>query len=351
MTNECCAQHDVGRATVEYRIVGVPDVPVVWFDTHAVSELAEAVASDRADQQRPLLRELHRRVVELRQANRIVVLETDQMYEVEHVPRIARRCSEMLTQLSQGARSSCTTVQQRQFEIGMRTHLARQAQRDIDWSTCWEDDPFADHSVHAFGAQVFVRVRVEPSTEQLALRRATADKIAAQWEQRRAAQQGIRRPRAQRLQEQIAVERTGQLQVVRKLVEDAYARIDSGEPFTGEELDIQNGLVSAPLRIWRTLGGVDLADMIDYYASPHHQELPFVDIASRLAAGRITGNETIKPSDWTDIKNIAAFLPYCTHMVLDKAMIEAVKASGLSDSYGTRVLRLRQLGEVLDAVD
>ena len=148
---------------VDYQVVGAPAVPVIWFDTHAVSELAEAVASNRCDQQRPLLRDLHRRIVELRQANRIVVLETDQMYEVERRPDLVKRCVEMLTQLSQGARSSYTTVQRRQLEVGMTTRLACRSRAEIAWSTCWEHDPFADHSVNIFGGSVIVRTRFQPS--------------------------------------------------------------------------------------------------------------------------------------------------------------------------------------------
>ncbi|MGB8858304.1 MAG: hypothetical protein WCC60_03560 [Ilumatobacteraceae bacterium] len=229
---------------VEYEIVGTPDVPVIWFDTHAVSELAEAVASDRDDQQRPLLRELHRRLVELRKANRIVVFETDQMYEVERVPSIARRCSEMLVQLSQGARSSYTTVQRRQREVGMVTRLASGSQAEIPWSTFWKNDPFADHSVDIFGGSVFVRVRFEPSKDELAARRRTGEKIAEAWEQLRTQGRADRRPQLQRLAEQVAAERSGHLDAINHLVRNAFRHIDSRESFAPEELDVQNAVVS-----------------------------------------------------------------------------------------------------------
>jgi hypothetical protein len=62
----------------------------------------------------------------------------------------------------------------------------------------------------------------------------------------------------------------------------------------------------------------------------------------------VTGNGLVRPSDVTDVRCIAAFMPYRSPMVVDRAKIEAVSTLGLETDYGSRVLRLLELDELLD---
>uniref|UniRef100_UPI003568D3EB hypothetical protein n=1 Tax=Gemmatimonas sp. TaxID=1962908 RepID=UPI003568D3EB len=103
------------------------------------------------------------------------------------------------------------------------------------------------------------------------------------------------------------------------------------------------------LRDWQSMGGDNLLGMLDFFRCSHHTELPLIDIWSHLAAWRIVGTETFSPSDVMDIHHISAFMPYCTHMVLDKSMINAVQSLGLDAKYGTRVMRLRDVPSLLDS--
>jgi hypothetical protein len=105
------------------------------------------------------------------------------------------------------------------------------------------------------------------------------------------------------------------------------------------------------LAVWRRLGGEGLVDLVDFYYSPFYFDLPYVDIESRLSAWRISGGEEIKTGDVMDIHHISGFMPYCTHMVLDRSMINAVQNLRLDHEYETTVLRLNELSEVLDEVE
>jgi hypothetical protein len=119
---------------------------------------------------------------------------------------------------------------------------------------------------------------------------------------------------------------------------------------TKEEMMQQFGILGTPLAYWQVAGGVGFDDMYEFYGSPYYLRLPSVEISLELVTQKVIAGEPIKPSDVMDINNISALLPYCTHMVLDRSMINATTKLKLDERYGTQLLRLRDLGGVLDAL-
>ena len=135
-----------------------------------------------------------------------------------------------------------------------------------------------------------------------------------------------------------------------RLAADLGRRTSSGEIFPDSNLNAAAmEIVAIPLSDLRALGGAELGlnDLIQFYDSSFYKELPFVRNEAELMARLVTGNEEIRPSDVMDVRSIAAFLPYCSHMVIDRAQIEAVTSLGLDIDYGCRVLRLLEVEEVL----
>jgi predicted transcriptional regulator len=62
----------------------------------------------------------------------------------------------------------------------------------------------------------------------------------------------------------------------------------------------------------------------------------------------MVGAETIKPSDVMDMRQISAFLPFATYIVLDKSMARKVEEAKLDERYDVRVFTRRTLPALLD---
>lgn len=334
-------------AHVDYEITDRPALPVIWLDTHAVSQIAAARAKESPTGDEVALRNLFERLVRLRQANRVLLVESDQLWEIEVRAELVDRCARVLTDIAQGVSTSYVTVQQAQRVIGMRAFLANGTSAAIPWRTAFTDDPFADHSIDGH----LLRVDISPTADEIERRKASYRAIAAAWESLRQEHVARHKSQQERLRIQTERERLGAASAVLHTAELALARLNRGEDFTTEEWARVSQLVAAPLAVWKRLGGVGLVDLVDFYYSPYYSALPYVDIESRLSAWRISGGEEIKTGDVMDIHHISALVPYCTHMVLDRSMINAVQNLKLDQQYQTTALRLNQLGAVLNEVE
>ncbi len=110
---------------VSYAIEGQPSIPVIWLDTHAVSDLAVASGRDEVDERREAIRE---QLLQLRRSVEVFSFESDQMVEIEVVEHRIDHCARLLSDLSQGVTTSYLTVQRVQRQIGM-TALSKQGRR------------------------------------------------------------------------------------------------------------------------------------------------------------------------------------------------------------------------------
>ena len=320
-------------------------MPVLWLDTYAVSNIADALHNSKDDAESTRNREIIERLTALRQAGAIFSFESDQLYEIESAPPRVRRCLDVLALLSQGAQTSYHDVRREQVWAGMEAHLQKQLETTIEWRTAFHGDPFADHSV---AGKFFVRARFEPDNEEIARRRTTYENISTEWEKLR--QEDRVGEFKDRFVKRLDTERLGKFEALSHQMVEALDRAATPDGVAAGVLDGNDGLFLVPLHAWKSMGGTNVLDMLDFYRCSHHSELPINDIWSHLAAWRLVGAETVSPSDIMDIHHISAFLPYCTHMVLDKSMINAVQTLGLDAKYGTKVVRLRDLPELLESL-
>ena len=314
---DACPCHDEQPAS--YRITGQPDMPVLWLDTHAVSNIADALNNEKDDDESKRNRRVIEKLTELRQDGTIFSFESDQLYEIESSPTRVRRCLDVLSLLSQGARTSYHHVRREQVRVGMEAHLQRQLETAIEWCSAFDGDPFEDHSV---AGKFFVRARFEPDDEEIARRRTMYGTIAAEWEKLRQSTRGG--SFNDRFTERLNTERLGVFETLSHRINEAIDRTAAPD---GDVAGIVAGryeMFLGPLRDWQSMGGDNLLGMLEFFRCSHHTELPLIDIWSHLAAWRIVGSEPVSPSDVMDIHHISAFMPHCTHMVLDKSMINAV---------------------------
>lgn len=311
-----------------------PGVPVIWLDTHAITDLLEAqeqanpTAADRG------LRSLFDRLLELRRARRIFIFETDQIYEIEGRPELVEGSSRILSQLSQGVRTNYRTVLQNQTIQAIDSLVAGFDDVVLPFRTAFDTDPFAAQQTGRF----IIRAHRAPSTDEINERTVHAEDLAGQWEHLRShADRKI--PFAKRREARRQIELVGHQDAIRQVVAEGPRRV-----LDGRWID----RVSSPFAMWRNRGGEDSIDaFVAFFGSDHYTALPFVQVYSALAAHIISSSQPIRRGDVMDLNHIAAAMPYCTHMVLDRSMIAAVKDLGLDSEYGTTVLRLNQLGAEL----
>lgn len=92
---------------------------------------------------------------------------------------------------------------------------------------------------------------------------------------------------------------------------------------------------------WRVayLFGKDINKIKDFAVSEYFQNVPLVEIGSKLWARILTahGNRKVQSGDATDIEVIASYLPYIDVMAIDDFMVNNVKELGLDKKYKTTV--------------
>jgi len=311
-----------------------PEIPVLWIDTHAITSLSTAYSrSDSTDPTVIANRKTLDLLRKLRRANKIFVFETDQMREIEVKADLEDAARTILAQLTLGVRSSYVNIQDNQIYKGMDAAIGKLDKLDLDFASAFRGNPFAQEQ----RGQFIIGARFEPDRKEITKRLASNKEIADKWERiRLSADKKI--PTATRRQKQWDLERLARQNVFR----NAYIsmRTTKGKDDIFSQIDS----VSLPLTFWRSKGGdPSPRALYDFYGSEYYTNLPHVDIFSGLAAYKVTGNERIKPSDIADLNNISCVMPYCSHMILDRAMMHAVREIGFAERYNVKLLRLNQI--------
>lgn len=318
---------------MKYSVVR-PELPVLWIDTHAITALSNAYSKpESTDSTVTSNRKTLDRLRDLRRAGKLFVFETDQMREIEVKADLEDAARTVLAQLTLGVRSSYVNIQDNQVYKGMDAAIAKLDSLDLAFASAFLGDPFAQEQ----RGQFIIGARFEPDRKAITERLASNREIADKWERMRSSADK-KVPAATRRQAQWNLERFARQKVFR----NAYSSLH--EPKDTDDFFSQVDSVSLPLTFWRSKGGDPSPNALyEFYGSEYYTNLPHVDIFSGLAAYKVTGNETIKPSDVADLNNISCVMPYCTHMVLDRAMMHAVREIGFTDKYDVKLLRLNQI--------
>lgn len=314
--------------------VARPELPVLWIDTHAVTALSNAYSKPESTDPSVILnRNILDRLRDLRRAGKIFVFETDQMREIEVKANLEDAARTVLAQLTLGVRSSYVNIQDNQVYKGMDAAIAELSSLELDFASAFRGDPFAQEQ----RGQFIIGAHFEPDRKAITERLASNREIADKWEQiRNSANKKV--PVAKRRQAQWNLERLARQKVFRSAYSSLHEPRDTNDFFS------QVDSVSLPLTFWRSKGGDPSPNALyDFYGSEYYTKLPHVDIFSGLAAYKVTGNEKIKPSDVADLNNISCVMPYCSHMVLDRAMMHAIREIGFADEYDVKLLRLNQV--------
>lgn len=324
-----------------------PEIPVIWLDTHAISNFAYALHSPTASGS-PGRVALYEKICELRRRGQILCFESDQLTEIEVRPELVERASTVLTQTSQGVSTHYQFPLRMQDQIAMKAACEHTESADIAFRTGFNmRDPLARQTVGGF----IVRARIPRSRENIAETKANNRSIASSWESMRLANVSAPGTTAEKVRRHTQLEKLAGQDIFNRVFRRAMEQRISGQQPSTEEFFQQMEFIGQPVTTWQRYGGNNSAQEIsDFFGSDYYTGLPYIDIRSHLTAHRIAGNERIKPSDVMDIHNISAFLPYSSIMVLDRSMVAAVNRLGLSEKYGTTVIPLANLSALLPAL-
>ncbi len=333
---------------MQYQIINKPHVPIVWLDTHAISQVALALYKPTEEPSNAYRRRLYKQLVELRKAGKIFSFESDQLTEIEIRPELVKKATDVLTHTSQGIHTYYRHPERMQFQIAIKAHIEQNELPEIEWRTAFiGGDPMREQSVGRF----FVRAHFEPKPEEIADRKRVNNAIADEWEKLRTELVKQKIPENRRRELQFQNELLAGQRVFIEILAKLAAQQKSGIAPTDDEFWAALEVVGTPATLWKNYGGKDgTKGIIQFYGSDHYKSIPYVAISSEMSAHKIVSGEIIKPSDVMDVHNISAFLPYCTVMVLDRAMIHIVKTLKLDERYGVKVITLAQLGSELEGL-
>ncbi|MEK7528933.1 MAG: hypothetical protein AAB592_04145 [Patescibacteria group bacterium] len=108
--------------------------------------------------------------------------------------------------------------------------------------------------------------------------------------------------------------------------------------------------VSNRMEWWRTVGGardmaLALKETYDFLESAPFKTMPFNKLNNTLWGDIYAGGETLKPSDYWDVKHISSILPFCNIVFTENRMRLRLNKYRLGEEYKTEVYSMQNIEE------
>lgn len=326
---------------MEY-LVRKSTIPVLWFDTFAITQIATAAFQRKQGRSyNKRLFEQYVQLMRLRATNKIIIFESDQLLEIAVRRELLKLSGQVLSQLSGGLIVRPWEVKEKQLMQALNAFVKNSTKSTIRWDDIYSGDPLKDRSV--FG--ILVRCDVGVST-RLNQKKQANEVVYNNWLKIR--ERYVGNATKINFQKQLELEKCGSA----KLAQDIIFKLKNGDLTEGHPLYYE--LIKKP-GLYLQSHMPDIIDfestVVDFYKSNYFTDLPINDISAILFAEKLCGNEDIKQSDQADIDNIAAFLPYVNYMIIDKSMADKVNKHKLDKKYGTNLIRLKELDKVIETAE
>lgn len=320
-------------------LVEKSNIPVLWFDTFAITQIATAAFQRKQGRSyNKRLFEQYVQLVRLRAANKIIIFESDQLLEIAARRELLKLSGQILSQLSGGLIVRPWEVKEKQLMQALNAFVKNSTKSTIRWDDIYSSDPLKDRSV--FGILVRCDVGVNARLNQ---KKQANEVVYNNWLKIR--ERYVGNATKINFQKQIELEKCGSA----KLAQDIIFKLKNGDLTEGHPLYYE--LIKKP-GLYLQSHMPDIVDfeptVVDFYKSNYFTDLPINDISAILFAEKLCGNEDIKQSDQADIDNIAAFLPYVNYMIIDKSMADKVNKHKLDKKYSTSLIRLKELDKVIE---
>lgn len=326
---------------MEY-LIRKSDIPVLWLDTFAITQIANAVFQKQQGQDYDKrLFEQYVQLMQLRFSKKIIIFESDQLLEIAVRQELIKQSGRVLSQLSGGLVVRPREIKERQLMQALNAFVEGSIEEVIRWNDIYSDDPLENRSM--FGVLVRCNIGINARLE---LKKQMNEIAYNNWQKIR--EQYIGDATRINFQKQLELEKY----CGAKLAQDVIRKLKNGDLTEGHPL--YHEIVKKPgLYLKSRMSNTTNLEsvVVDFYESSYFTNLPMNYISSMLFAEKLCGNEDIKRSDQTDIENISAFLPYVNYMVIDKSMADKVKKHKLDEKYSTHLIRLKELDKVIKTAE
>lgn len=314
-------------------------LPVIFLDTHVISNMAKWKAGKKLDKlTEDRGKTLYERIHYLVRAKKIICPEIPTWQEEYRLDtRIREICEKVVVKLSKGISFRYPlAIEDSQIQLAMKAYV--DGVDSVDYSKQWllmyyrdpikqllDDLPFV---VRFSGAE-----KLESNGQVRERKKRLKDKLA-----------DIKKADAERtptFDEKLQEEYVG---YVRGIVGLGFKLVD--KYLKAEDVTIADTMNSLGfgmrLAFWARAGGKpgDTEGLMRFYASDHLKSVPNVEISAKLWAGFAVHLKGAKPkgSDSTDIRMIAAVLPYADLLILDKTMTDLTRDRlMLHEKYGAKI--------------
>ena len=343
---ELAAFHADRRARTVTVTCEKSSVPMLWLDSSILIQCGKL-----NELEKPLAAKLSRLLDVVRSAvreGRLVCPEGEQGSEFEG-RRLADKIRSVASSVSFGARAASPGRVTDQLVLrGLTAYIAGASVVHVLANDFLYTDPSRNVS-EALQSGFIIDVETEPTAEWIASQDQSRQSLAAQLEAARASQ---RRGRVS-FEEQLEIERRALAGVAQDAVLSYTFRTQSNSNIFSAALPY---LIH--MTLWKKLNGPEsgkpldaLAGVVSFMNSPYFWELPSEDVRNRLFADLITGGQTVKSGDSSDIGHLALAIPVAHYVVTDKAMEDRCGRRGLGAKWETKILSSKGLSELCDEIE
>jgi len=136
--------------------------------------------------------------------------------------------------------------------------------------------------------------------------------------------------------------------VTKAIIDRAVEKIMSGDQ------EGYLGLIESPAHVLRAMWlkhGWNLDDFWRFTDSAHFRVIPTMDISARLNADLLTGTREIEGGDAMDVDQVAAVLPYCDILLVDRRMRNRLKRLRLDRKWSTCVYAMADFDDLITKLE
>lgn len=312
-------------------------LPVIFLDTHVISNMAKWKVGKKLDKlTEDRAKTLYERIHYLVRAKKMICPEIPTWQEEYRLnTRIRDICEKVVVRLSKGISfKSPLAIEDSQIQLAMKAYVdgADSVDYSKQWFLMYYRDP-VEQLLEPFVVQ-FSRADKPQNNDQVRGRKTRLrDELA-----------DIKTADAQRtptFDEKLQEEYVGYVRGILGPAFKLFEKCLKGDDVTIEDIMNSMGL-GIRLALWERLGGKPdhINGLMRFYASDHLKSVPNVEISAKLWAGFAVHLKGAKPkgSDSTDIRMIAAVLPYADLLILDKTMTDLTRDRlMLHEKYGAKI--------------
>ncbi|MHB8362397.1 MAG: hypothetical protein ACYDBX_02155 [Patescibacteria group bacterium] len=317
-------------------IVNKYNIPVIYLDTFVIIDLVRAINNKDKNKvvwRNNVISEINRLILH----KKAIFPGADQYSEIDAGKRLLPETQELLLQISREIQfKDYITIEEIQTKRLMKAYIQKEKEVVFESEDIFIQNPYdlLNNKNH-----YLVGVYSPKSKDEINRRKLQIKKMTDRFEIERIKNIKNKETFEDRL-------RTERLYHVDK-IGDIHEKMYKNKKATREdEIEIKQFILkpfewfieySDNLKV--TDPKEQIIELKKFFSSEYFFNIPFIDIRLQLTSDLMMGNEIISPSDYQDIHEISAIMPYAQYMIVDKRMTHRIKKLNLDKKYNTKLIK------------